>query len=244
MRNIEPQAIDELRERIEKIEGFAARRRQVLPFGVPEIDDRIPGGGLSLNGIHEFAGGGLGTIMPSVPTMFLAGILARLKGSVIWCLEKNDVFAPGLAQAGLHPDRVIYVESDNADDVLANTEEALRFGGLAAVVAEVPKFENVVSRRLQLAAEKSGVPGMIIRKWRRMENARDFGNPSCALTRWRISPIPSAPLPVPGVGPMRWIVELMRARGGQGADWKVEACDGQGRIALVRQDEKGLRNYG
>jgi hypothetical protein len=34
------------------------RDRAVLPFGVPEIDDRLPGGGLALASLHEVCGGG------------------------------------------------------------------------------------------------------------------------------------------------------------------------------------------
>jgi len=44
--------------------------------------------------------------------------------------------------------------------------------------------------------------------------------------------MPSAPLPVPGVGRARWLVELIRARAGECADFQLEACDEQGRLAL------------
>lgn len=37
--------VEELRERIQRIEGTAARRRAVLPFGIDEIDRHLPGRG-------------------------------------------------------------------------------------------------------------------------------------------------------------------------------------------------------
>ena len=52
------------------------------------------------------------------------------------------------------------------------------------------------------------------------------------MTRWRVSVLPSTPLPVPGVGRRRWLVELIRCRAGESADFEVEACDDKGRLAL------------
>ena len=51
-------------------------------------------------------------------------------------------------------------------------------------------------------------------------------------TRWRVTALPSAPLPVPGVGRPRWFVELIRCRAGACADFELEACDETGRLAL------------
>lgn len=44
--------LSELRERVARLEGVATRRREVLPFGVPEIDRVLPGGGLALGALH------------------------------------------------------------------------------------------------------------------------------------------------------------------------------------------------
>ena len=38
-----------------------------------------------------------------LPAAFAAGIAARLPGQVLWCVIQADLFAPGLAQAGLSP---------------------------------------------------------------------------------------------------------------------------------------------
>jgi protein ImuA len=59
-----------------------------------------------------------------------------------------------------------------------------------------------------------------------------FVQPTAAVTRWRVSALPSAPLPVAGVGRARWRLELIRCRGGEAACFDVEACDAQGRLAL------------
>jgi protein ImuA len=55
--------IDELRERIRRLESAAGRRRLVLPFGIQAIDRHLPGGGVALGALHEVAGGGNGRSM-------------------------------------------------------------------------------------------------------------------------------------------------------------------------------------
>src|SRR5882757_6495564 len=145
--------IEELRERIRRLEGAAGRRRTVLPFGIKAIDEHLPGGGLALGALHEVAGGGNGAIDGAAAALFTAGIAARTKGRVLWCVARQDLFAPAIAQAGLLPDRVIYVEAGDEKSLLACFEEGLRHGALGAVVAEVARLSMTASRRLQLAAE-------------------------------------------------------------------------------------------
>lgn len=225
-------AIKLLRAQIEKIEGRSRRAKSVLPFGIADIDSRLPGGGLALGALHEVAGGGNGAIDGAAAALFAAGIAARTKGKVLWVITRPDLFAPALAQAGLAPDRVIYVEAGNDKTVLACIEEGLRHGGLGAVVGEVTRLDMTASRRLQLCAEESGTIGVALRRWRRQTEAADFGQPTAASTRWRVSVMPSAVLPVPGVGRHRWLLELIRARAGESGDFEVEACDDSGRLAV------------
>jgi protein ImuA len=221
-----------LRERVQRLERGAARRRAVLPFGIERIDQHLPEGGLALGALHEVAGGGNGAIDGAAAALFTAGIAARTRGQVLWCVTRQDLFAPAIAQAGLLPDRVIYVDAGDEPSVLACFEEGLRHGRLGAVVAEVAGLSMTASRRLQLAAEGSGVIGIAIRRWRRQAETAAFGQPTAAFTRWRVSALPSTPLPVPGIGRPRWRLELIRCRGGESAEFEVEACDATGRLAL------------
>jgi len=185
-----------------------------------------------LGALHEMAGGGNGAVDGAAAALFAAGIAARTKGKVLWCIGRQDLFAPALAQAGLPPSRVIYVEAGDEKTVLACMEEGLRHGGLGAVVAEIARLSMTASRRLQLAAEAGGTIGLAIRRWRRQTDATDFGTPTAAATRWRVSVLPSTRLPVPGVGRARWHLELIRCRAGESAEFTVEACDAKGRLAL------------
>ena len=217
-----------LRAQIAHIEHAGQLVRAVLPFGVAAIDQRLPQAGLALGAVHQVTDAPNAAAAP----LFIGGILARLAGSVLWCLRTQDLFAPSLASVGLHPDRVIYAEPDDGAGVLLCMEEGLRQPGLAAVVGEVGRLPMAAGRRLQLAAEVSGVTAFIIRRWRRAADAAEFVQPNAAVTSWRISQLPSAPLPVLGIGRARWRVELVRSRGGATAAWDMEACDAKGRLAL------------
>src|SRR5215203_6592872 len=176
----------ELRERIERLER-GGRKRAVLPFGIAAVDKHLPGNGLALGAVHEFMEAGAASEHSACAALFAAGILARLKGPVLWCVKGRDLFAPALASVGLHPDRVIYAETHRESEILPAMEEGLRHRGLAGVVGEVARFGLTPSRRLQLAAEESGVPGFVIRRWRNDSERASDAEATAAVTRWRVS---------------------------------------------------------
>jgi len=221
-----------LRAQIQRLEHSGRASGGVLPFGVPGLDAALPQGGLATGALHEVAGGGDGAVDGAVAALFAAGIAARLPGQVLWCVTRPDLFAPALRQSGLDPDRVLYVEAGDETTLLACFEEGLRHRALGAVVAEISRLSMTASRRLQLAAESSGVTALAVRRWRRATEAADFGQPTAAATRWRVTPQPSSPLPAPGVGRPRWFIELLRCRAGGCAEFTLEACDEKGRLAV------------
>jgi protein ImuA len=114
--------IEELRERIRRLEGAAARRRLVLPFGIQAIDRHLPGGGLALGALHEVAGGGNGAIDGAAAALFGAGIVAHhsTRGRVIWCATRQDLFAPAIAPGSYR---------SRAGDEKARTAPAQKYGG-------------------------------------------------------------------------------------------------------------------
>lgn len=229
-----------LRAQVRTIESQARREaHEHLPFGIEAVDARLAGGGLARAALHEIAGAKAGLADEAAACLFIAGLAARqankeadTKGTVLWALKRRDLFAPGLAQAGLAPDRLIYAECGCDEDVLAVMEEGLRHGGLAAVVGEIGRAAMASTRRLQLAAEAGGTIALMLRRWRR--NGEDpLGLPSAAATRWRIGCVPSAMLQVPGVGRARWEVMLVRQRGGEPFEWIMESPDAEGRLAIL-----------
>lgn len=224
----DPALLQQLRTAMARIER-PATAHAALPFGLAPIDEALGHAGLAA-GLHEMTDGAHG----AVAGLFAAGIVARRPGPVLWVLEQDDAFAPGLAGAGLHPDRVIYARA-GANGTLLVMEEGLRHGGLAGVVAELSgRLSMTASRRLQLAAESTGTIGLALRR------PRVAAPPevTAALTRWRVTALPSAgPIPdapdIPGVGRGRWQLDLLRSRGGRTGSWVVEACDATGHLDMV-----------
>jgi protein ImuA len=201
-----------------------------VSIGAAEIDAALPNGGLALGALHEIAGAGPDTEHGAAAALLTAGILARLQGPVLWTMAQADLFAPGLAGAGLHPDRIVFAEAGK--EVLATMEEGLRHHGLAAVVGEVAgRLSLTASRRLQLAAEQTGVLAIALRRSRRF-NDPALAEPTAAMTRWQVAALPQTQA-VPWLGRARWRLSLTRCRGGEPGVWITEACDATGRLHLV-----------
>ncbi len=102
-------------------------------------------------------------------------------------------------------------------DVLWAMEEALGHPGVAAVIGEVTALARRPGRRLQLAAETSGVPALVLHRPRLAPSGRI--PPSSAATRWRVAALPGDGMST------RWRVELLRCRGGKPGDFMMEWSD-------------------
>ena len=99
------------------------RSEALLPFGIEAIDRRLAGGGLAAAALHEVAGAAPGLGDDAAATLFAAGIAARLTnmvpaGTVLWAMSRPDLFAPGLALAGLGPEHILYAECGRDDSDL------------------------------------------------------------------------------------------------------------------------------
>jgi protein ImuA len=240
MARAERTLLPQLRERIRRIERPAAAH-EVLSFGIAKIDRALPEGGLARGALHEILGIGGDEEDGALAAAFAADILGRLAatqdGIVLWCLPQPDLYGPGLAAHGLDPGRVILVRTPRDAEILWAMEEGLRTSGIAAVVGEVGTFPAVASRRLQLAAERSGITAFLLRRWRNGgQAARERALPNAATTRWRIAVMPSRPIrDEPEIGRPRWRIELLRCRGGEPACWEVEVevADATGQVSLA-----------
>jgi len=257
-----------LRDRIRHIERPA--RHGVLPFGVAALDGALPGGGLALGAVHEITGAGGDEEDGAAAAGFAAGILARLgsltvipgrecserarndnppratgNGIVLWCLRRPDLYGSGLLAYGLDPARLVLVQASRDDAILWAVEEGLRTGlaaGLAAVVGEIGHLSMVAGRRLQLAAERSGVIALILRRWRSaQEAAAERDRPSAALTRWRVAALSSAEIAgEPGIGRPRPhpnappLAGEGMGGGGAGNGWGLGIGRPRWRVALLR----------
>ncbi len=219
-----------LQANIDRLErGFSRGRRDKPPLrtGASDIDAALPGGGLSRHGVHEV----LTPATPSLPrrlaaagaaTGFVAALLARALADtpkpVLWCRRNGELYAPGLQRYGLPPDRLLLVHTGDDTETLWAMEEALRSGAVAAVAGDADNPSHTAFRRLQLAAERAGVPGFLLRA---TDPERAAGP---VKSRWVVRAAPSRPREVDATWPgaPRFDVRLVRARGVPPRHWIME----------------------
>jgi len=226
--------LETLRAAVRKLEGADLREGgTVLSLGLPELDGALPGGGLPLSCLHEISGARAewddGAIT-GFCVHLLAGLSRLRAGPLLWIAPRDDLYPPALPSLGLDPARLILVRARGSDLFWA-LEEGLRCPDLAAVVGEVEQPERLdirAGRRLQLAAEASGVTAFLLH---RPVTATRAGRreASAAVTRWRISATPSDFTMLDsamkgGCFPngARWRLELLRCRGAAPRSWLLE----------------------
>lgn len=233
--SVDQNQVDQLAALRASLAHARSARGPALPFGLPEMDERLADHGLDGAGLHEIAAASASFTDDACATLFTAGIAARFCAqpgfTILWAVTRFDLYAPGLEQIGLSPDKILYAQGRKDAEVLALAEDGLRDGSLACVVAEVKAADQTATRRLQLAASDGKTPMLLFRR-HRIRDRCPLSGLSSAMTRWRIGAAPSSPLPHAGLGRPRWSVELVRQRNGNPFSLELEACDDTGRLAL------------
>ena len=244
-----PAAMD-LREKIRRLERAHSAERvsqAAVPLGVPAIDALLADGGLLTGALHEIEAGpapsGRVAAHDGAALGFAAYLLGRFgPGTLLWCRRPSGAFdaspyAPALS-AWFDPARLLMVTARRDEDLFWAMEEGLRCPGIAAVLGETRAVDPTAGRRLSLAAEKSGVPVLLLRPLP--------GSPqSACTTRWRIASAPSHSTPgLRDVGGPRWRIELRRNRFGTPSaeeipTWLVEWNDETHCLSVVPQAHHG-----
>ena len=220
---------DMLRREVAAIDGRLASVR--LPLGVESLDSALAGG-LALGRVHMLCGRpGHDGALTGFAVALLRRILAQTDEAapVVWCPAAAGgglgmLYAAGLAALGLDPGRLLIVDSPSPGARLAALEDILRTEGLAAVIVEYDRVSQTsdywrrLARRAQLAAEVSGVTGLLL-GWPVAASGFD--------SLWHIAPSSAAPLSLAPSGQAGrdpswnpswhpcWQVELRHARGGR-----------------------------
>lgn len=236
-----------LREKVRRLERAHSARRSgraaAVPTGLAAVDALLPEGGLLTGALHEIeAGPGpSGRVAPhdGAALGFTAHLLGRFgPGTILWCRRPTGTFdappyAPALA-AWFDPARLLTVTARRDEDLFWAMEEGLRCPGIAAVVGETRAADPTAGRRLSLAAEKNGVPALLLR-------AQPAPPQSVCATRWRVASAPSHSTPgLADVGAARWRLELRRNRFGtpsaaETPSWLLEWNDETHCLAVVPQ---------
>jgi protein ImuA len=192
--------------------------------GVADMDMAI-GGGFAHGRVHElFAASSDDAAASAGFALTLAIGAMAMDGTtgtkpVIWLRSDRAARAGGVvhgagwAELGGAPDACLFVLAEDAKSLLRAAVDALRCGGLGAVVVEgwgrMPELDLTASRRLSLAAKQSGVPLLLLRV--------------DAETRWQVAAAPSHALAANAPGAPCFDVELLRCRSRPaGKSWRLE----------------------
>lgn len=154
-----------------------------------------------------------------------AGLAGKARG-VLWLRLGRTARLSGVLQAegwrdlGGRPGKGLVSVLPDTMALLRAAVEGLRCPALSAVMVEgwgpMRELDLTASRRLALAAEKSGVPLLLLRM-----DATPV--PSAAQTRWQVAAAPSVALPGNAPGHPCFDVTLLRQRGGPcGQSWRLE----------------------
>lgn len=216
---------DALRRQIARIDsGRDPSVSANFTTGNPALDSALHGG-LAQGRLHELYAADVDDAATSAG--FAAMLALRVNaGPLAWLRtegaerQMGQMYMPGLAELGGDPGSSILMLLPDDKALLRTAADAAACSGLGAVVMEtwgkVPLLTLTASRRLAMAAEKSGVTLFVLRM-----GAEPV--PSAATTRWRISSSPSIPMAANAPGHSMIEVELLRQRSGPaGMRWQME----------------------
>jgi protein ImuA len=213
-------------ERIETHSDTVALPRVAL--GHADVDASLQGG-LAVAAVHEVFAEGR---QSAAATGFIAGLAGRAgaRRPLVWVrqdfteIESGALSMSGLAELGLDPRLLVTVRAADVDSALRTAADALACDALGVVVLEVwgepRQLDLVASRKLTLAAQASGVTGLLLR-------LAAEPVPSTAETRWIVRAAHSPPAsPWSAWGAPVFDAQLVRNRHGHVGRWIMEwKCD-------------------
>jgi protein ImuA len=218
-----------LRGSIERIESHSdTYRPDRVALGHADADATLQGG-LARGAMHEVFAEGRHS---AAATGFVAGLMGRAaaRRPLLWIrqdfteAESGALSMSGLAELGLDPRLLVTVRAADVDTALKTAADALACDALGVVVLEVwgeaRPLDLVASRKLTLAAQMSGVTGLVLRV-----AAQPL--PSTAETRWIVRAAHSPPsAPFSAWGAPVFDTQLVRNRHGPVGRWIMEwKCD-------------------
>ncbi len=185
----------------------------LFALGVAAVDGPL-GGGLPRGRLHEVLPAAAGDAASAAAFALLLAARAT-DGALFWIGQPRPgqprLHGPGIAELGIDPGRLLFVDAPDETALLRAAADALRSSAAGAVILapadRARRLDLTASRRLTLAAEAQGATAIVLK------SAGDEA-PSAAASRWRIAAAPSAPLAAGAPGHPAFAVELLRHRFG------------------------------
>ena len=245
----------DLRRLITEIEAQAGKRpgaageRAPRRVSLARALDPALGAGLADDALHEIVpaepldGAAAMGFALALAARFLAerASTALLIGESFASREMGTLYGPGLVAHGLPLNRLVFVETPDAQAALWAMEEALKSGGPAVVVGELWSLKGyglAASRRLLLAARKGRTPALLVLMSAYGQAERMT---SAAEARFEIAAAMSARAPAAAgkdlPGPFALGARLVKARLGYPRDGPSAALDAARIVRLEWRSE-------
>ena len=246
--------VETLRERLRQMERT---RRPARDAGATERDglkrdslDRFLARrgfrrGVLVEWLSRGAGGGAGTLALATAVRVCG------RGPLVVVDGRGDFFPPAAAGFGIELANMIVVRPRETRDCIWTLEQSLRCSGVGAVLCWVERLDARSFRRLQIAADSSGVVGVLVRP------ASAARQPSYAALRLRVEPIAESSRHAPPCRPphpprhtecacysRRVRVEVIRCRGaadGEVVELEIDDATGDVRLAAQLADPATVR---
>ena len=160
--------------------GQVSAAVKAVPSGFAELD-ALTGGGWPQGALTELImpRQGIGALRLLMPAL---AQLSQDDRWICWVAPPHIPYAPALVSAGIDLSRVLLVHPKARQDGLWALEQSLRSGNCSAVLAWPTLEDNVILRRLQLAAEAGDALGFLFRSQRYVRR------PSPAALRLQLEP--------------------------------------------------------
>jgi hypothetical protein len=209
------QALAKLREQLRDAVQPLVAAWGTVPSGRPSLDALLGEGGFRRGTLVEWfaeaPGSGATTLALS------AARQAADETRPVVVVDRAGRFCPSAIDGPFDAKRWLVVRSSQLAEARWACDQALRTPGVGAVVVWMEEEDERWMRRWQLAAETSGVLGLVVRHMRRLPEAC-FSN-----VRLRVEPLPGESL---SVGGRRVRVEVLRRRqGGAGTVAEMSLYD-------------------
>jgi protein ImuA len=209
---------------IHQAAGDGEAFRRAISFGLEALDRHLKGGGLPF-GAHQIAGSPGDGASAMLFALLAAGrrLSADPRAQVLVVQERaalaegGDLYGQGLHALGLDVARIAFLGARDGAQALRMTDEAIRSGAAAVVVAELhragPRIDLSATRRFNLFGRQTDTLALLV--------TPDLEGTSAAMTRWRVRAAPSQAARR-FVGPPALDLELTRNRLGPVGRFTVE----------------------
>jgi protein ImuA len=203
-------ALEKLRDQLNDLE--AAKKRFSRTISIADaVDSWLPHGGLPMGCIHEVKGESLSSAIAF--SSILSARIAGEQGNIVYIAPDRSLHPLGLLPYGMKLEQLLLLSVRRPQDIAWAVMEALRCPQVSAVMTVLDAVDLTASRRLQLAAESSGVTGFLL-------GGTSSAPIAAPITRWKVSS--NSGKPGQRFDEPSWTLDLLYCRGGRPMTWPIE----------------------